>query len=286
MDIAGDDPAPLPVMAQLRITARLSFRQQSFSARWMEAALKTIGIVQARLGSTRLQGKMARKLGGRSLLEWVVRRVTDCERLDRVVVATGDEADNVPVRELVPRDVAVVTGSESDVLGRFVDVLDIHPADAVVRVCADNPFIDPALIDRMVVAADDHPGCDYISYVSSAGRPVILSSVGLYAEWCRADALRRADCEATDALDREHVTRYLYSRPELFNLRLLPTPSELDRDDVRLTVDFEEDWQHAQEIFDALGAEALDWQQIARLLDTQPAMRERMAELNRKHAKV
>lgn len=248
--------------------------------------MTTIGIVQARLGSKRLPGKLARRLGGRSLLECVVRRVTDSQRLDRVVVATGDAADNALVRELVPRDVAVITGSESDVLGRFIDVLDIHPADAVVRVCADNPFIDPALIDRMVVAAADHPGCDYISYVSSAGRPVILSSVGVYAEWCRADALRQADRDTTDPLDREHVTRFLYSRPELFNLRLLPTPSELDRDDVRLTVDFEEDWQHAQEIFEALGAEDLDWQQISRLLDTQPAMRERMADLNRKHAKV
>jgi len=248
--------------------------------------LKTIGIVQARLGSTRLRAKLARTLGGRSLLEWVVRRVTDCQRLDRVVVATGDESDNARVRQLVPRDVAVVTGSESDVLGRFVDVLDAYPAEAVVRVCADNPFIDPDLIDRMVVAANDHPRCDYISYVSSAGRPVILSSVGVYAEWCRTDALRRADREATDPADREHVTRYLYSRPDLFNLRLLPTPSELDRDDVRLTVDFEEDWQHAQEIFDALGDDELDWQQIARLLDTQPEMRERMADLNRRHAKV
>ncbi|MEZ6069149.1 MAG: NTP transferase domain-containing protein [Pirellulales bacterium] len=248
--------------------------------------MKTIGIVQARLGSTRLRGKLARKLGGRSLLEWVVRRVTDCERLDRVVVAAGDEADGTLLRELVPHDVDVVTGSEHDVLGRFVDVLDRYPADAVVRVCADNPFIDPALIDRMIVSAADSPGCDYISYATSAGRPVILSAVGVYAEWCRADALRRADAESTDARDREHVTRYLYSHPDVFHLRLLPTPSELDRDDVRLTVDFEEDWHHAHEIVEALGDEALDWQQIASLLDAQPEMRQRMAVLNRQYTKA
>lgn len=76
------------------------------------------------------------------------------------------------------------------------------------------------------------------------------------------------------------MTRYIYSHPEEFNLRLIPAPSGIDRDDVRLTVDIEEDLDHVQTIIEALGPESLGWQRIAALLDHQPAMRRRMAALN------
>jgi spore coat polysaccharide biosynthesis protein SpsF len=246
----------------------------------------TLGIVQARLGSTRLKRKVARRLGGKPLLEWVVRRVTDCQRLDAVIVATGDDAAGRSLAELVPSDVPVFFGSESDVLSRFAGAIEQYPAKAVVRICADNPFIDPVLNDRLVRTADLHPECDYISYCSQSGRPAILSAVGVYAEWCRTEALLQSHRQATDPADREHVTRYLYSHPEKFQVRLIPAPCELDRDDVRLTVDHEEDWEHAQAIVEALGPEELDWQRIAELLDGQPDLRRRMAVLNRKYAKV
>jgi len=247
--------------------------------------LKTVGIVQARLGSQRLRGKLARRLGGKSLLEWVVRRVTDCQRLDAVIVAAGNGVAEQRIAELVPADVPIFVGSEHDVLSRYVDALDRYPAESVVRICADNPFIDPVLIDRLVAAAVEHPDCDYISYRSRCGRPVILSSLGVFAEWCRADALREAASCTKDPLDREHVTRYLYSHPDRFNIRLLPAPDSIDREDLRLTVDFEEDWEHAETIYEALGPEELDWQRIVMLLEQQPAMRERMAALNRVHVK-
>jgi spore coat polysaccharide biosynthesis protein SpsF len=247
---------------------------------------KTLGIVQARLGSTRLRGKMARKLGGKSLLEWVVRRVSDCQHLDQLIVAAGDGPEDHRIAELVPSDIPVFFGSEQDVLGRFAAAIQQFQADAVVRVCADNPFIDPDLIDRLIATAEKHPQCDYISYCSRNGHPVILSSVGVYAEWCRASAIVRAAQETRDVFDREHVTRFLYSHPEQFRIRLIPAPHELDRDDLRLTVDSEEDWEHAEAIVEALGHEALDWQRITELLDHQPQLRERMAHLNRAHCKA
>lgn len=247
---------------------------------------KTLGIVQARLGSQRLKGKLARRLGSRSLLDWVVRRVTDCSRLDGVVVAAADGPDDGWIRELVPADVPVVVGSEHDVLGRFAAVVEQYPCDAVVRICADNPFIDPDLIDRLVSEADSHPECDYIGYCIGGGRPAILSPLGFFAEWCRAGALSQAAREASDPADREHVTRYLYSHPERYSLRLVPAPAQLDRDDVRLTVDIEEDWDHAEAIYEALGPERLDWRRIAILLEQQPRLRQRMRDLNRQHAKA
>lgn len=246
--------------------------------------LNTLGVVEARSGSDLVTRKAARRLGGKSLLEWVVRRATDCQRLDQVIVAVGSGPEEQFVSELVPPDVPVFAGSSRDALGRFVAALDKYPAQGVVRIGAASPFIDPVLVDRLVNTAAEHPTCDYIGYCLSNGRPTILSSVGVFAEWCRADALRQAHAEAVAAADREQVTRYLFSHPEKFSVRLIPAPPGLDRDDVRLTVDSEEDWEHAQTIYEALGPDSLDWQRIAGLLQQQPALRSRMAVLNRRPA--
>ena len=93
-----------------------------------------------------------------------------------------------------------------------------------------------------------------------------MSPVGVCAEWFRVRALRRAARAAKDPADRQQVTRYLYSHPEKFNLRLIPAPEGIDREDVRLTIASDEDWDHALAIYDALGPEALDWQRIARFV--------------------
>lgn len=248
--------------------------------------LSTIAIIQIGPGPRRLKDKAARKLGSRSLLELVVRRVTDCQQLDQVVVVAGDGPDEERVTELVPPDVPVFVATQRDMLGRFVAAANQWNADAVVRVSAANPFVEPAFIDRLVTTAHAHPECDYISFCSRDGRPAIVSSLGVFAEWCAADALRQADREAVSPADREQVTSYLYSHPEKFHLRFIPVPPELDRDDFRLTVADEEDWEHAQTIYDALGPEGLDWRRIAGLLGRQPALRARMAVLNRGDAKA
>jgi len=248
--------------------------------------LRTLGMIQACFTSPRFRCVAGRKLGGKSLLEWVVRRVTDAARLDGVIVVACDAAEHRFIRDLVPLDVPVHTGRQADALGRFTRALEEYSADAVVRVRGDNPFIDPGLIDRLITTAEAHPQCDYVSYCCRDGRPAILSPVGVYAEWFRAAALRRAERRARSRVDREEVTRFLYSHPEEFNVRLIPAPTAIDREDVRLTVDKEEDWEHALAIVDALGSDALDWQRIADLLHHQPALRERMAALNRVHAKT
>ena len=108
-----------------------------------------------------------------------------------------------------------------------------------------------------------------------------MAQLGVFAEWCRAEAVLLADQKATQITERSHLTRFIYSRPDVFQLRLLPVPKPLDRNDLRLSLKVEEDWDHAQLILDALGPENLDWQRIAHLLDEQPAIRERMAALNR-----
>lgn len=248
--------------------------------------LRNLGIVEVYSQQPRFRANATRRIAGRSLLEMVVRRVTDAMRLNGVIVVDCDPDESGHVRCLVPSDVPVFHGKGKDVLDRFTKSLEEYPAEGVVRVRGDNLFVDPGLIDRLVTAAESQPDCDYVAYHSSDGRPAILSPVSVYAEWCRTSALRKANRLARDEADRQHATRYLYSHPEHFNIRQTPAPAAIDRDDVRLTVDIEEDWDHAIAIFEALGPELLDWQRIARLLDHQPALRSRMAVLNRAHAHV
>ncbi len=247
--------------------------------------LGNLGIVQVCLRQPRIRANAMRRLGGRPVLEWVIRRVTDSMRLDGVIVLVCQSADRAAVERLVPSDVPIFVAEGADAMSHFLRALEEYPAEGVVRVQGDNIFVDPALIDRLATTAASQPDADYVGYFSRDGRPAILTPVGVYAEWFRAAALRRADRLARDKLDRELVTRYLYTHPDKFNVLLLPAPSRIDRDDVRLTVDIEEDWDLVLSFFEALGPDGFDWQRIASLLDHHPALRSRMAALNRAHAR-
>jgi spore coat polysaccharide biosynthesis protein SpsF len=222
-----------------------------------------------------------RRLGGKSLLEGVVRQVTDSQCLGGVIVVVHAREVETGITRLVPSDVPVYVGEEKDELARCAAAAGRYPAESVVLVAVDSPFVDPALIDRLVATGREHPECDYISFRAHDGTPAVLSPLGVLAQWCTTRALAIADRQAVEPLDRQQVTRYLFSHPETFTIRLLPPPPGLDRDDVRLTIDVEEDWEHAQQIFDALGPGASDWHQVASLLKNQPALRQRMAVLNR-----
>jgi len=246
--------------------------------------LKTLGIVDACYQADPARAKAARRVGGKPVLEWVARRATECEWLDGVIVLTTADYRNRFVRALTPPDVPVYVACGGDVLACFAAALAEYPAESAVRIGADFPFLDPVLLDRLVMAAELEPGLDYAAYQSKSGRPAVLLPAGVYAEWFRVEALWRAARQASAPADRQNATHYLYCRPEQFSSRMIPVPGPIDREDVRLTVDIEEDWDHILAIFDALGPDGLDWQRIARLLDHQPALRRRMAAINRELA--
>ena len=242
--------------------------------------MKTLGIVQVE-GHGPFQGHARlRRLAGMSLLEWVVRRTTESELLDKVVVVTG-EGHREEVAASVPSDISLFVGRQNDHLGQFCEAVDEYQPENVVRICMDNPFTDPALIDRLITIANQRPNLDYIGYCASDGRPALFCPVGVFSEWFTAEALHRADRESTDPRERNEISRYIQSHPELFQVRLVRVPAALDRDDLRLQVDSSEDWEHAEAICEALSPDDLDWQGITQFLEHQPRLRERMATLNR-----
>lgn len=167
--------------------------------------------VQARMGSSRLPGKVLADLGGRPMLSLQLARLA---RLDLpVVVATSDLPVDDPVAELAGDcGVGVVRGSEADVLARYGLVIDQYRPDCVVRLTGDCPFTDPDIVAE-VLAAHRRSGADYTSNLFPRSYPK-----GLDVEVASAAALRSADAEAVDRAEREHVMPFLYRRPERFSM--------------------------------------------------------------------
>ena len=220
-------------------------------------------VIQARAGSTRLPGKVLEDLGGRPVLEWVVRAAQAATRVDEVIVATSTVAGDDAVADLATSlGVPVVRGSEDDVLSRFVAALDAHPADAVVRLTADCPLLDPTLIDAVAGAWAAAPVHDYVSTVLVRCLPR-----GLDVELVSAQALRAVDRMATGH-DRVHVTSALYADPTAYRLLgLCVTPAA---DDLRVTLDTPEDLVLLRALVAVLPDAPPPWRDVVATLRARP----------------
>jgi spore coat polysaccharide biosynthesis protein SpsF len=217
----------------------------------------------------------ARRFGNKSLLEWVVRRVTDSLLLERVAIV-AEEGQGGVIERLAPPDVPVFVGRQPDSLGRIAAAVEHFQADHLVRVPLCCPFIDPEMIDRLVCTAAANASCDYVGYFSLDGRPAVLSKVGLFAEWCSSEAVARANRIARLDTERSNCMQFVFSHADLFQLRFIPVPERLERGDVRLMLEGKDDWEVADMIVEALGPDELDWRRIVGFLEQQPALRRRL----------
>ncbi|MFB4283043.1 MULTISPECIES: cytidylyltransferase domain-containing protein [unclassified Nonomuraea] len=212
--------------------------------------MRIVGIVQARMGSTRLPGKVLRELGGRSVLGWVVRAAREAGALDDLLVATTTEpADDAVVDECRRLGVAWHRGPVDDVLTRFAQALAGRRWDAMMRFTADCPLLDPAVIREAALVFRAVPGLDYLS--TSLARTLPR---GLDVEIAGRAALRRADEEAT-GFHRTHVTSYVYEHPG--DARLLGLAYRPAADDLRVTLDTEDDWRLISTVVAELGDRCL-----------------------------
>src|SRR4051812_7648316 len=220
-------------------------------------------VVQARMTSTRLPGKVLADLDGAPLLERQLERLARCRRAEEIVVATTTNASDDPVAELASRlGHRAFRGSEQDVLGRYAAAARESRADLVVRVTSDCPLIDPDETDAVIEALEERPHeCDYASNSLQRDLPR-----GLDAEALWRDVLERVDRMATSAPAREHVTFHIYGEaPERFGIHAVRRPFQAG--DLRWTVDTREDLALVRRLYEELGlaerplglAELLGW---------------------------
>jgi len=229
---------------------------------------RTVAIIQARMGSSRLPGKVLTDIGGQSMLERVVSRAARARRLDAVVVATTTDArDDVVVRECNRLGVLSFRGSENDVLDRYYGAARAFEADTVVRITSDCPLIDPHLVDR-VVGELVRQQADY------ASNTLVLSYPrGLDAEAFTMASLAAAWENATEAYERVHVTPFLYRRPDRF--KLVNVACAEDVSTLRWTVDTPDDLQLLRSLFErAAHLGDPGWEDVLEIVRREPALRE------------
>jgi len=197
------------------------------------------------MGSTRLPGKVLRRVCGRPLLSYQLERLRRCRLVDHIVVATSVlPADDMIAAFCAQESTAVVRGPELDVLTRFALAAKATSADIIVRVTADCPLLEPALVDQAIEAFRSGE-CDYLSNMCPPTWPY-----GMAVEVMTRKVLDEAAAEAHDPTEREHVTPFLYWRPARYRLRSITRAPDLSAQ--RWTVDTPEDFELVSRILDAL----------------------------------
>ena len=230
--------------------------------------IKTMGsenklgiIVQARMGSSRLPGKMGRKFyNGKSLLEIVIERILSASgNLPVVIATTKGSIDDYIVNTSKNSGALVFRGSEEDVMSRFIGAADMYQLNTLIRICADNPFIQPKYIKQLINYNKDLTA-DYVGFRLNKTHPGIKTHLGFFPERVKLKALKEVYKPGLDSKYKEHVTNYFYSRDNekyLVNwIELNYPPNVLE--EVRLTIDVEGDFVVSDKLYKYLNENGME----------------------------
>lgn len=216
----------------------------------MGKAMKIGAIVQARMGSTRLPGKVLLPLPGdlKTVLDLIGYRLKQSRRLDKIIIATTTKKNDDQVKKFTDQSKFICfRGDENDVLDRHYQAACREGLDVVVRIPGDKPCVDPVLVDMMV---DEHVSGGFI-YTTNARK--VTFPIGLEVEVFAFSALARAQKNAISQYDREHVTPFIYRELSDGGKDVLCSNSRLSRNDIRLTLDTTEDYALICSVIDTLG---------------------------------
>lgn len=208
--------------------------------------MKVVCIVQARVGSTRLPGKVLKKICGKTVLEHVINRLKLVSNIDEIVIATTiGEKDNVIVDEAIRLGVKCFRGSENDVLSRYHFAAKESNADIVVRVTSDCPLLDSDVCRKVIDYLKNNSEYDYVSNTIKRSYPR-----GLDVEVFSVNAIERTYKEAKKDYEKEHVTPYIWQNEEKFKVaQIIDT---IDNSNLRLTLDTKEDFELIKYIYENL----------------------------------
>lgn len=205
-------------------------------------------MIQARMGSSRLPGKVMKEVLGKPILQHIIERLDFCNEIDKIIVITSDEAENEPIRELCDNlSVDCFSGNEFDVLDRYYQaaiVLNLNDGDNIVRITADCPLIDPKIVDE-VIRKHLEGNFDYTNNTLIRSFPD-----GLDCEVFTVPILKEMWDTAKLKSEREHVTLFIKNNPDNYNLGNIK--QDCDLSDLRWTVDEKEDFILIKKIYECL----------------------------------
>ena len=242
--------------------------------------MNIVAIIQARMGSTRLPGKVLREICERAMVLHVIDRVKRVENINAVCLASTDSSADDLLESLVCRqsDVSIYRGSEDDVLDRYYQAAVMMEADVIIRITADCPLISPQVINQVLDAYLENPNeVDYVSNTLERSFPH-----GLDCEIISMETLRLAHQEAVETPDREHVMPFLWRQPERFRLKNVAHDKDLSH--YRWTVDTPDDMQLVQKIYQHLYPQNnfFEWQDACALIEDHPEWLDINAEIQQK----
>jgi spore coat polysaccharide biosynthesis protein SpsF len=227
--------------------------------------MKVVVIIQARIGSTRLPGKVLMDIAGHTMLAQVVERTQRAKFADAVVVATTNSpADDAIVAECARLGSLVFRGDEHDVLARYCHAAAAHGADLVVRVTSDCPLIDPEIIDSHIERTMER--WHEVDFVTNMIKQTY--QLGLAVETMPVDVLKRMNRMSTTAYLREHVTTLAYEKPEWFSIEHICNTKDLSA--MRWTVDTREDLEFVRHIFGEFSDNRFAWTEVLQILAKRP----------------
>lgn len=210
-------------------------------------------VIQARTGSTRLPIKMLLPFyDGKSLFEVFLQRLVDGNFGVPIVLATTSKHQDDKLEVIANScGISVYRGDENDVLDRFIQAAEFYNINYLIRVCADNPFIELSGIQELL-NSNANLQYDYVTYMVQ-DVPVIKSHYGFWAEGVTLKALKTVVQLSDLKPDHEHVTKFVYEHPEIFSIKWIALPSEIAAmENIRLTVDTETDFQIAKKVFEGV----------------------------------
>lgn len=255
--------------------------------------MKIIAAIEARMASTRLPGKVMREIVGKPMLELLIERVRLTKRLSKIVIATTVNKQNDVIEELAHRlGIGCYRGSEDDVLSRVLEAAQAYKGGLIVELTGDNLLVDSVLIDAMIEFYLSHD-YDYIANTqmrhSLKWKEECTFPIGASVQIFSNALLERVSQMTTDPIDREHVTFFIYEHPEMFKLGAFRAEGKFSsyrRPEIRLTVDFPEDFELVSKIFEGLYYDnpAFTLADVIEFLDNNPRLKEINAKIVQKRA--
>ena len=230
--------------------------------------LKTLGIVKGALLTKKQRHHLARHLEGKSVLEWVVRQMTDSELLDKVVVVAEEGSRGDLVRKLTPIDVPVYSTKAQDTAVAIQETLEHMSADSCVFIGADWPFLDSELIDRLIRAARRTEKCDYAAYEFVNESFSTEEPFALFPEWYSGASIRKLISTTDDQIHRQMPGTFFLDNKDTCRVAVLQLPTGLDQvREMRLTFN-DESWDSILELHNALNLDVLECQKVASFLES------------------
>ena len=240
--------------------------------------MKTLSIIQARMGSSRLPGKVVMKLSGKPLLQHIVENLQHSELTNQIIIATTDLPEDNPIRDFSNSlGIKCFSGSSNDVLKRYYECAQFYDGDIIVRINGDSPLVDPTLTDYAIQTCIKN-NCDYVSNVLHLTYPLGYNS----GEVIPFRILKHLNYSREDSASREHVTFHIRKEPENFKIQEICAPIKLRREKWRLTIDYKEDLELMKKIFQKLYKpnSPIEYSTLVNFLDKNPSL----MKINEKYA--